>query len=366
MQIFHTYAELLDRIRQANHRTRVLGHAPDGSPLIAVRSGGQKEPAVLITAGAHATEHAGVSAAVQLLESLRTEHIVYVLPTRDPVGLGGFAHALSLGLGETPEFQTFDAVESILRETGDVLFDEDGMVLALIGEYGYGSCRPGPDRTHAQRALHKKLVGLQRTRPAILEPLRGRRIYLTPGQSGVEGTGTFGRAYTLVVAPDGEVLHLNRFHDTAWAPVEPRCARKLLDEIRPGLSFDLHESQIMEDRFWLSARKQQTAENQQWEERIAREIIGTIAATGAGLASDDDVTEGVPLKQTSFQCSEKGVYWLDAGIRGEGLNLSDYVARHHGLVFGTEMGMFGSFETRVNLALVVVQTAVRIFEQRYR
>jgi len=121
----------------------------------------------------------------------------------------------------------------------------------------------------------------------------------------------------------------------------------------------------MEDRFWLSARHQADAENQRWEEKAASAIVEAIAASGAPIAEDIDV-QGVPLDQTWFRRSERGVYWLDASIRGEGLNLMDFASRHYGLAFGTEMGMYGSFEHRVNLAKMTVQNAVLIFAERYQ
>ena len=140
------------RIRNCSTASNGLAapHAPDGSPIIAVKTGGDKEPAVFITAGSHSTEQAGVSAAVALIEQLDTDHQVYVLPTRDPIGLNGYAYALSLGLGKTPEFDSFEEVESILRDRGEIFYDEDGMVLSLIGDYGFASSRPAEHRPHPQ------------------------------------------------------------------------------------------------------------------------------------------------------------------------------------------------------------------------
>ena len=57
------------------------------------------------------------------------------------------------------------------------------------------------------------------------------------------------------------------------------------------------------------------------------------------------------------------MYWLDAKVRGEGLNLADYAAHFFGLSFGTEMGMYGTFEKRCFLAMLTVQTAVKVFEE---
>lgn len=366
MQIYTTYSTLLDRISGTGRPVRTLGHAPDGSPIISVKTGGDREPAVFISAGTHSTEHAGVSAAVELIEHLDTAHQVYVIPTRDPIGLNGYAYALSLGLGATPAFDSFEAVETILRDHGEVHFDDDDMILSLIGDYGYFCSRPTAQKACPQWAGYKKLQDIEKTQPEILEPYKGRRIYMTPGQEGVEGTGHFQRAYTLVISPEGEVLHLNRFHDTAWAPVESRCARRLMAEIKPGITFDLHESQHMADHFWLSARHQKDSTDETWEQRIARTTIQAIADSGATLASDEDLLGGVPIEETWFRRSETGVYWMDTSIRGEGLNLADYAARLYGLSFGTEMGMYGSFEHRVSLGKLTVRSAVKVFEERYR
>ena len=377
MQIYANYDDLLERVSQSGRPMRKLGYTLDAkSPIIAVRCGGEKEPAVFITAGSHSTEQAGVSAAVELIEELDTEHQVYIIPSRDPLGLNGYRYVLRGGLGEDPgELDSFETVEALLHQEGEVLFEEDDMVLSLLGDHGYASSRPAPGRICPQWFFYRRLQQLEREHPEIIEPLRGRRIFMTPGQEGVEGTGNFGRAYTLIVSPEGEILHLNRFHDTLWAPVEARCARQLMAEINPGISFDLHESQMMEDRYWLSARHQQDEENEAWAQRIASATIQAIAASGATLAEDRDIVvlstpdglEGdATLEDTWFRRSEKGVYWLDASIRGEGLNLADFASRVHGLAFGTEMGMYGSFEHRVSLGMVTVQSAVAKFAERYQ
>jgi hypothetical protein len=112
-----------------------------------------------------------------------------------------------------------------------------------------------------------------------IEALKGRRLYFPASNPGVE------RAYTLVITPAGEVLHLNRFHDTPWAPVEPRCTRDLMAAIQPGLTLDLHEHGG--DFFWFSARHQRTPSDQQWEEVMASEMIAAVAASDAALAPDN-------------------------------------------------------------------------------
>ena len=373
-KIYLNNDELVAETRRRAQSVTVLGNTIDGSPLVAARSGGDKEPAIFITAGSHSTEHAGVSAAVQLIDDLDTEHRLYVIPTRDPVGLNGFYHALELGLGERADFDNFDQLEEILRDAGEVLFTDDDFLLVLIGDYGYASARPvesatveeghmrfraGPRQKNPQGYGYGRMQQIHREQPEILAPLLGRRVYQPAGQMGVEGTNLFDRAYTLIISLEGEILHINRFHDTAWSPVEPRVTRQFLNDIRPGISFDLHESAGMDDRFWLSARKQPDPESQTWEEKAATATIHAIEASGVALATEEDA----PSKW--FDMPEQAVFWLDATRRGEGFNLMDWCSRTYGLAFGTEMGMFATFDSRVDMALTTVRTAVSVFEERF-
>lgn len=339
---FRRYTELLDMIKQRGHRPRVLGAAPDRSPLVVVRAGGDKKPAIFISAGSHSTEHAGVRTAVEVIDGLKTKHQVYVYPCRDPIGLTGYNYALSLALGEEPTLNSVEDAETLLRKQGEVLVDEGGVLLAIIGEHGFAN---------------QGLLGRIKKGDKRLEPLLGRRIYYPSRSKEMPGAGPLERAYTLVVTPDGEVLHLNRFHDTAWAPAESRGARRLMAEIQPGLTFDLHE--YGGDAFWFSTRKQRTEQDEVWEQRMAREAIRAVALSGARLAPDN-YSPG-----SFFSKLERGVYGLDASKRGEGLNLVDYAASKYGPGFTVETGMRQPFEQRVRMSLLTVTTAVKVFEERY-
>lgn len=339
---FSRYADLLAAVEKRGHKLRVLGYAPDKSPIIAVKAGGDRTPAIFISAGSHSTEQAGVATAVELIDKLETEHQVYVIPCRDPIGLNGYRYALSLSLGDEPEIESMDQVEELLRDNGDVLLDEGGKLLVLIGEYGY-----------ANRGLYRKVEkGAE-----FLEPLKGRRLWFPSRYDDAPGAALFERAYTQIVTPDAEVLHLNRFHDTSWAPVEVRCTRELMAEIKPGLTFDLHE--YGGDAFWFSARRQRTDEDEIWERRMAAEAARAVVATGARIAPED-YSPG-----SFFSKLERGVFWLDPSQRGEGLNLADFAASKYGAAFTIETGMRQPFEHRVAMSMLTVQTAVRVFEERY-
>jgi hypothetical protein len=256
--------------------------------------------------------------------------------------LNGYNHALGLALGEEPGLNTPEEAEALLRKQGDVLYDEAGTLVVALGEYGFAT---------------QGLLGRFPKGDKALEPLRGRRLYYPSRSKEMPGAGPLERAYTLIVTPDGEVLHLNRFHDTAWAPIEVRCARRLMAEIQPGLTLDLHE--YGGDAFWFSTRRQRTEEDEAWENRMAREAIQAVARSGARLAAES-YSPGA-----SFTRLERGVYWLDPTRRGEGLNLVDFAASKYGPGFTVETGMRQPFEQRVRMSLLTVQTAVKVFEERY-
>ena len=334
MQPFDRYADLLTCIQDNGHTAQILGRAPDGQPLVAVKSGGDKAPAIFISAGSHATEQAGVSAACALIDEIETEHQLYTIPSRDPIGMNGLAYALGLSLDAAPALASLDDVAPLLKKRGEILYREGDTVVALIGECGYATTN-----------LYNHRVG------DWLEALKGRRLYFPASNPGIQC------AYTLIITPTGQVLHLNRFHDTPWAPVEPRCTRDLMAAIRPGLTLDLHEHGG--DFFWFSARHQRTPSDQQWEEAMAGEMIAAVAASGTALAPSDY------LPGSFFTTGPPSVFWLNPRQRGEGLNLADFAAHTYGLAFTIETGMERPFAERVHTAKIAVQKAVEVFARRH-
>jgi hypothetical protein len=357
------------------NQLRVLGHAPDGSPLVVVKCGGEKLPAVFISAGSHSLEQAGVTAAVELVNEMQTEHAVYILPCRDPVGLAGFAHALSLGAGLPADQmpQTVEDSAAFLREKGEVLRDEGGRLVALLGDHAY-TIRQGTSTSMITAGDSQLTTG------PVHEALLGRRIYWpsnynatseSTGDEGVvEGSGPMTRAYTQFGTPD-DILHINRFHDTPWAPAEVRSARNIMAEVQPRLVIDLHEHNG--DDFWMSARHQVhsgpgsrrqiptrdadrtldvNAEDEDCEIKMALAVSDAVVASGVPLHKPG--REGNGGGKSFFHDLGPGVLWLDAGQRGEGLNLADFGADQYGMSFTVETGMFLPFDSRVKTAKLTV------------
>jgi len=378
MRGFSTNADLLAHVVENGHGYRTLGRAPDGSPIVAVEGGGDAEPGVLVTAGAHATEHAGVRAAVEILDAVETHRRVVVVPTRDPVGLNGYTYALETALGETLVVESYDGLADLLRTEADVVVDDDEMLLGLVGDVGFATREPTDGRPSCL-SLMSALKDHAAAGTPFLERFRGRRVYAPAGFPTVEETGDFDRAFTFVISPAGEFMHLNRFFDRSWAPVETRCVRDLMDELEPVLTVDLHESSRQGPRYHISLRPQATDDRREREARVASAAVDAVSAAGVTLATDDDIfgssldvvghgTDGDDEHRSDpndpfYRRAERGAYWVDPNAtapprRGEGLNAVDYAAETHGLAYTTETGIHAPFADRVHAAVVSVQAVV--------
>ncbi len=378
MEGFDTYDDLLDVVASSGKETRTLGYAPGGRPIVAVRMGGNKQPAVLITAGAHATEHAGVCAAVELIESLETDHEVWIIPTRDPVGVDGFDAALSLSFDHTEAVGTADEAKAVLATEGDVIHETHDLTVGLIGDYAYAV---SPLEDGGGVSILQRFKEYTETNPAVLDQLAGRRVFTTAGDDAIDAADPFERTYTLIVDPSGLPLHLNRFFTNEWAPPETRAVRRLMVEIEPGLTFDNHETSGHEDRFHVSLRPQRTAAGDDREKQVGVAISSAVEDRGSELATDEDVLATPTSTVAEADDDERpedgfysragpGAYWVDPNLTdpprlGEGLNATDYAAEQYGLAFTLETGMYGSLARRVNDAITSVQAGVAEFETLY-
>jgi len=374
MNPFDTYQDLLAAITDKDCSYSVVSRTVGGLPLTVIETGGNRNPPIVITAGCHATEQAGVTAVVELIDRLDTPHSTYIVPTRDPVGLNGYQFALRNALGETDPGSVLDDVPTLLQTKGDVVITEDSLTVSLIGDVAFAWMSTAKtERESSQLAIFKQLKLLQNESPSLFDPLKGRRVYLPAGQQDIEGSGALDRAYSLVISPNGQVLHLNRYFDTPWAPPETRVVRDLLTRVEPGLFFDVHETQLTDDRFHLGIRHQQVLSDQAIQKRIGNAIVETVRGRGVPLATDKDIFSNLaaivsqdPEQGQSgnvYQRVSDGLYKVDQSQKEEGLNATEFATNLGSLSYVTETGMHDTFENRVETAIAAITTGIDEYEQ---
>lgn len=368
---FETNAALLSGLSESGLQYEVLGHARFDEPIVAIEAGGTQEPGVVIATGAHATEHAGVAAAVTLSQTLETDRRVTVIPTRDPVGLNGYEWTLNRVLARDVELDGFAELAALLRSEGEAVYEADEMVLALLDDVGFATVPPGRDGESSQFHLLKRIKALQHAAPEALEPYRGRRILLPAGQPAVPSNGDFDRAYSMVVSPDGEALHFNRYFDRQWAPVETRAVRSVVQAVDPGLVYDLHETQVAEDRVFATLNDQATSERNAAQKTVATATIDGAKSAGATTATDDDIAAMATITKSDPDADDEaalydrvadGIYRKpDPSRRNEGQNLTDYATAQGRIAMTLETGMLAPEDERARRHVAAVRTGIEAF-----
>lgn len=204
--------------------------------------GSSTEPPIVITSGSHATEPAGVIAALTLARSLRVERRVVVVPIRDPLGWEGYAAYLSLAAGRPVELDDATDLAALLRELGTVLYEDDDLTIALVGEVAFLAMPPSK-AGRGPMDIWKHLHGLVVARPEVVTTLQNRRLVLPENLPDVEGCGLYDHAFSAWVTPEGGVGNYNRLFSLSEQPVEVSALAQLVRDLGPELVIDLHESQ---------------------------------------------------------------------------------------------------------------------------
>src|SRR5438132_875190 len=115
-------ADVLAALHASGKPLHEWGRAVEGTALLAAQTGGDKLPPIFITAGSHAPETAGVHAALNLLRSLETEHVAYVLPLRDPLGFSGVNGSLGFAARRPLTLPDYGAALEFLKANGRLLW----------------------------------------------------------------------------------------------------------------------------------------------------------------------------------------------------------------------------------------------------
>lgn len=240
-----TVEGIADWLEQQGRRVDALGDNFARQPLLCVQSGKGSGRPIVVTAGAHAGEPAGVLAALQLLTEHEFEVPTYFVPLRDPFAWQGFGGALKYALPalDLPGELDHATVRTILRESSAWQLEYGDLLVAEIGGIVFATMPPttppiGPRQL--EQAVNQALAG----DPVLVERTLGKRIVF-PSNSGptAEGVRDFDRAFSATIRTPGLVADMNRGFGGGEEPNEVRLLRELVDRLNPGLVLDLHEGQ---------------------------------------------------------------------------------------------------------------------------
>lgn len=356
-----TTTDVIASLEGNGHSLREWGKARDGTPMLSARVGGDRRPAVFITAGAHCTETAGVHASLDLIDSLDTEREVHILPLRDPLGFAGVSHCLSFASGLSVAFPDPEASLDYLRKRAQLLWGEGDIYLFQLGELGFvwAPPQPGLDTFWRAFALTSRLP---RDEPEVLEPLRGKTVLLLNVNSDIEGSGAMQRCYHTVLGRQNEWLHLNRFFGRDDAPPEVAAVDRLIQTVRPGLTIDLHEGNG--EGFWLPIPRREDGEELVFE--MSRAFLDYIHQQGYPVTDFEQwrATNGIDTPDPDWMLPEPrlpGLFWLQQELKDEGPNLMTYASRI-GIGYGTEGPMIRPLAMRTDGLANGTKAAIRVWE----
>ena len=357
-----TTADVTSALASCGKPLHTWGHALDQTPMQAARAGGDRQPAIFITAGAHCTETAGVHAALDLLGHLDTQHEVHILPLHDPVGFAGPGHCLSLAAGRPVTVQDPQDSLDYLRQHAELLWQEEDLHLFQLGDLGFVWAPPEPGLATFWRQF--ALTGrLPREAPEVIAPLRGRSIFFIDVNSTIEGSGALQRCYHTVLGADGQWLHLNRFFGRDDAPPEVAAVDDLVRTVRPGLTIDLHEGNG--EGFWMPIPRPDQGEELAFE--MTEAFFSYIEEQGYPVETYEHwrATNGIDAPDPDWMVPGPrltGLFWLQQDRRQEGPNLMTYAARF-GMGYGTEGPMEQPLAMRVDGLASGIRRAISVWEQ---
>ena len=216
----------------------------DGSPIQVIKLGGVKKPAILLKAGNHSSEIAGVHALLTLLvEGLGSPFETYIIPCGSPFDFGGYRYALQWASGEKADIDDDEDCLAALNRLGRRVYDGESFILFRVKDiiFAYVDQRKLDSRT----LFYGKLDDLTLKDPRLRAELSGKRIFFPNPVYHQEDYGPYDKAGLAGwTTPDGYVSNLNRLYDRYDVPPELSSIREFSERIKPAMVIDLHESCI--------------------------------------------------------------------------------------------------------------------------
>jgi hypothetical protein len=347
-----TNAEIGASMKNAGADVQILGTSSFDEPIWLAKIGGDKQPAIVITAGSHADEVAGVFAALHFVQSLASDHTIYIVPCRDPNGWNGYSATLQRARPGAPAVSLHPEAAAELRRA-DVYFDDGSLVIAKVGSTVFAT-RPATTWTSTQITRHA-LPALLADNPSLASRLRHTRVFV-PGNVAVDdGRNPYSHGGHTAYVGDGYVAHFNRFFDRPDAPVEVAAVRALVDQVRPGLTLDLHEG--FSDGYYLFIHSAHSARLTE----MARVMISAVRAAGGRVATRAELEPVWGAKTSAgIDTIDDGIFTLGPPSAGQRSSFAGY-CEEFGLALTTEPGMEATVAERVSM----IETGVRAVIERF-
>ncbi len=336
---------------------RVIGKGITGLPIFCVMAGGRKTPPIMITAGSHATEPGGVAGALKVIAEIQTEHALFVVPNRDPAGLEGYHHYLAFAMGKPVSFSDNRELKQHLKTIGAVVYEDEELTLALVGEMAFGAMEPSPEM-RGPREVWLKVGRLLAENSQVRDKLRRKRVVTPTNLPHSDGGGLFERAYSTIVTEDGQLTNLNRQFGNPTAPQEVRDLQAFVDDVRPGLTLDMHEGHGRS--FYLITPR---LEEGSVLGRIARAIVAPIKKRGYRLYTLAELRERIGEEEAS-RMRDLGDGIIEEELEGSEMrsSLMGYVVTKYGPCYTFETGRDPSLDERGSFHAWAAEGAIRAFE----
>lgn len=356
-----------DRLIQAYERLGLrkieLGRTHLDTPIVAF---GKDEtdfpdrPPVLIAAGAHAEEAAGVIAAWRIAQRPDFAGSMLFVPCRDPLGWDGIERTLGRLIGDPKlKIDGHDHAVRLFREHGEIVWDREGMVIARIGPLAFLSLAPEHPGNEDTGEYIQAFLPEQ---PELVEALK-RCTLLVPGSPAhAEGRSVYGwgGGPSVYVDETGRVGNFNRFFAAAKPPVEVEALRAFALEHKPEWVFDLHEN--FGDRFGMYTNAAFLSRG----DDVYRAMIDTVIAQGFPIMPLKELLVYLNLPEEALIELYPGVYSANPQRRLPPDAFGVYAGSIGAVCFTTEMGLERPLAYRTEATEIAVRAGLKTIEERWK
>lgn len=317
-------------------------------------------PPVLIAAGAHAEEAAGVIAALRVAEAPGFAGRMLFVPCRDPLGWDGISRTLGRLIGQ-PELEIEDHAHAVqlFYEHTEVVYDRDGMIIGRNGSLAFMSLSPDhPGNADTGEFIQGYLPQDERLVGALQ-----KCVLLVPGSPAyAEGRNVYGwgGGPSVYVDASGRVGNFNRFFAAEKPPVEVEALRRFAQEAAPRWVFDLHEN--FGDRYGMYTNAALLGRG----EEVYRAMIDAVIEEGFPIMPLAELLPYLKLAEDALIELYPGVYSANPAVRIPPDAFGVYVGQIGAVCFTTEMGLDRPLAYRARATEVAVRAGLKAIERMWK